>query len=270
MKEDKIREKYPNIETEEDFAKLCKMLKYKNYQRITALCALVLLALGALLGQINNKIALICVVAVVAVLGISQMLWGKHIDESFLARAGRKKVENRSVLDRETIQKSLKKDIVKQLWSDFITSEFIGLFCLIVWVLAFDKSDEKVPVLIFFGIIPCVAFAAIEIGAFIKIKKSKSKPLILLQTKVANRKKDSSLDTDSTRERYYFIFNCSEYGTLDYEVGINSYLSVMVGVDTYYLVVEKHRLSKNYKIAKIFSAEEYVLSPEFESIVRVI
>lgn len=273
MNEEKIREKYPNIKTEEEFDKLCKMLRYKNNEKVAILCACALLVLGAILYGLNLIIAIICMIAasVVWVIGVAR--WGRYIDNYFLATASRKKAENRFVLNQEILQKTLKKDIVKQLWSDFIASELIGLLCMIVWgfVLMFlGEEDAEIPVLVFFAMIPLVAFGILKIGAIIKIRKTKNTPYILLHTKVVDRKSISSSDPESSSENYYFTFNCADYGMLDCEVESSRYYSAFVGKDEYYLVIVKKRFSKKHRIAEIFSIEEYELSPELKRIVVVI
>lgn len=91
MKEEKIREKYPNIKTEEEFEKLCKMLRYKNNEKVAILCACALLVLGAILYGLNLIIAIICMVVAFVVWGIGSAHWGRYIDEFFLATASRKK-----------------------------------------------------------------------------------------------------------------------------------------------------------------------------------
>ena len=191
----------------------------------------------------------------------------------FSQQQAEKKVVNRTVLNQEIVQKTLKSYTVIQLWSDFVASEFVGLLCMIVWgfILMFlGEDDTEIPVLIFFVMIPLVAFGVLRIGAIIKRRKNKNTPYILLHTRVVDRKSVSSSDPESNSESYYFTFNCSNYGTLDYEVSSDSYHSVFIGRDAYYLVIEKKRFSKNYKIVEIFSAEEYELSPELKRIVVVI
>ena len=273
MKEEKLREKYPNIKNEEDFEKLRTILKRKNNKALAALCSLVLLVLGALLYRTNSIIAVICIVSAVVIWWLGESRWGKHIDEFFLAIARRKTVDNRVVLNQESVQQALKKYTIKEIWFDFIASELFGFLCMIVWcfILMFLGEDNiEIPALIFFVMIPLAAFGVFRIGAIIKRRKTKNAPYILLHTKVADRNVISSSDPESNSENYYFVFNCANYGMLDYEVSSYGYHSVFVGRDEYYLVVVKRRFSKKHKIATIFFAEEYVLSPELEKLVKTV
>lgn len=267
MKEEKIREKYPNIQTEEEFEKLCKMLKYKNNEKIAICCACVLLILGTILYRLNLIIAIICMVVsfVVWIIGVAR--WGRHIDEFFLATASRKRVEKRTVLTKKIFEKSLKKSIIKESFSDFMFSEIFGALCMIVCSLVLTLDTDSL--IIFFVLIPLAAFAILRICAIAKRRKIQNTTSILLHTKLIGRDSRTSLDENSS-ELYYFIFDCDNYGVLDYEVSKEGYHSAFVDEDSYYLVVVKKRFSKKYKIVEIFSTEEYELSPELEKTVRAI
>lgn len=273
MKEEKIREKYPNIETEEEFQKLRKMLRCRSYVKAVMLCAVVLLASGMALFRLNQMISLIFLVVAIIVGIISFVCREKCIDDYFLAIASRKKEGSRNVLKAGTIQKKLKKYTAGEILGDLFLSEIFGLLCMVAVgfiATSLGKGKGKVYESVFFVIIPLAAFGALRIGAIIKKRKTKNAPYILLHTKVANLGSCSSLDPESTSEDYYFMFNCAGYGTLNYQVSKNSHHSAFVGVDEYYLVIVKRRFSPKYKIVCIFSTEEYELSPELEKIVKVI
>ena len=273
MKEEKIRKKYPNIKTEEEYEKLCKMLKYKNNEIIATLCACALVLLGAILYTLNLIITFTCLIAgfVLRVIGVA--CWGRHIDEFFLATARRKKVENRTVLNQETVQKALKKSVIKELGFDLLASILVVFFCMVVWgfcLIGLDEGDTEIPVLVFFVIIPLMTFGIIRISTIIKRRITKNTEYILLCSKILSKNAVNSSDPESSSESYYFTFNCADYGKLDYEIDSNRYHTAFVGKDEYYMIVVKKRFSKKYQIVGIFSTEEYELSHALEKNIRVI
>ena len=267
MKEEKLREKYPNIKSEEDFEKLHQMLRNRNKEIIAVVCALALYLLGAGLYTINVVIAVICFVVGFALGAFGMVHWGGEVNEFFLAVARRKKVENRIVLNQEMIKKSLKKFAIKQLIGDLLTSVFVGFLCMIVWglfLLILDEGDTEIPVLVFFVIIPLIAFCIARIGAVIKRKSTKTSEYMLFCSKILSRQAVGSSDPESNSENYYFTFRCGKYGWIDYEIDSDRYHAAFVNKDEYYLVVVKKRFSKKHKIIDIFSTEEYTLSPALE------
>ena len=190
-----------------------------------------------------------------------------------IATASKKTVENRSVLNQETLQNALKKDNVKQHRTVLGVCEIIGIFCAMVWGLIVPNDDEvprSIIVLIFFVMIPLAAFGIFNIVTIFARRKTKNTSYILLHTKIAHAICIPPTDPEGGSESYYFYFDCANYGTLDYEVSSYSYDSAVIGRDAYYLVVAKKRFSKKYKIVRIFSDEYYELSPELERKVVVI
>lgn len=271
MKEEKIREKYPNIRSEEEYEKLNKMLKYQNNERVAMLWAVCSFLLGALLYKVNSIIAFVGIAMGFALWIIGTVCWGRHIDKFFVAKASRRKIENRVLLTHEEVNKSIRNFTIKKFFSDLVSSLLLGFFCMIVWGLYLtfaDEADTEVPVLLFFVIIPITFFAIIRICSYVKKRKSGSSDFLFIKTKLNSRKSIDSSDPESSSTSYYFTFRCMNYGELDFEVDSNSYHAASVGEDEYYVVVLKKRFSKKYEIAKIYSEEKYELSPELKQLVE--
>ena len=69
-----------------------------------------------------------------------------------------------------------------------------------------------------------------------------------------------------TKRKYFFIFDCADYGKLHYEVEKVHYEMAVVGRDEYYLIVVQGRFRKYYNIVSLFSTEEYTLSPDWRNV----
>lgn len=270
MNEEKIRAKYPNIQSEDEFDKLCRMLKFQKMSMLAMIFAVALLALGGLLYQLNSTIAIVCIL----VGGIGALIVSckrdKYIDEFFLATAMRRKVENRILLNSEIVRNAMRKFIAKQVRFDLITSGLFAFACGIVLVMLSEDGVQAFPFLLFFGANMMIVFGIIRLFTFISKRKTEKEGYHLLRAKIEGRRIIESSDAESSSENYYFEFDCADYGKLDFDVGRNDYYGALVGQDEYYLVVMRKRFSKKYNITCIFFADEHVLSPELEQMVNVI
>lgn len=107
MKAEKIRAKYPNLQTDEEYAKLEKMLIYHKYENIMGLGgSLLLLLCGFLLSYLLRSFwILLCAgVSMIFVSILAECLFGSHVDGVFIAKASRKT----GILTQEEIIKTVK------------------------------------------------------------------------------------------------------------------------------------------------------------------
>lgn len=104
---EKIRIKYPNLQTDEEYIKLEKMLIYSKYESIMGIGGPVLLLLcGFLLSYFLRSFwVLLCTgVGMILVSILAEHLFGSHVDNVFIAKASRKT----GILTREMISKAVK------------------------------------------------------------------------------------------------------------------------------------------------------------------
>lgn len=268
MKEEKIREKYPNIKTEEEFEALCKMLKQRNMARIVVLCGLTLICGLPLLG-LNS---LVCILAGLVLLYGGKVWLEKHVDEAFLAAASRKTDGNSIVLCQETVQQALRKYAVNQFWSDALLSVVAGLLSMSAtfFISVFsDIHDLDLPTSVFLVYIPLIIFGIVRTKTFVKRRNGEIESHVL-QVTLSEKYSKMSTDLESTAEEYYLKFDCGDYGKLKYKIGKAYYQLAVVDMDEYYLIVVKGRFGNYYKIVSIFTTDGYTLSPELEESVIVI
>lgn len=108
MKKENIRVKYPNLQTDEEYAKLEKMLIYHKYENIMGLGgSLLLLLCGFLLSYLLRSFwVLLCTgVSIIFVRILAEHLFGSHVDGVFIAKASRKT----GILTQEEITKTVKR-----------------------------------------------------------------------------------------------------------------------------------------------------------------
>ena len=171
------------------------------------------------------------------------------------------------VLSQESIQQTLKNYTGKRRRSDLFFSVFIGFLCAIFLnLILFNGGYDftNIFVLLIHVITPLVVFGMIRVGTILNRTKIKNSPYIILRAKITGCICTPPIDSGS--DNYYFVFDCTDYGSMLYEVSSYAYDSAVVDVDEYYLVVVKRRFSKKYEIVKIFSTEQYELSPALEKL----
>lgn len=281
MREDKIKEKYPNINSEEEYRKLCKILERKkklSNLMVSFIALFIVSVFAAVLSELIGGVILFTFPASLALLIIYAIQSSKFDNENkaFLSVARHKKVLKRNVLDRKVIMKKVNGFYIGESLLDIFKCIAIGVTSLVIGLVTFGiiNHGEEIPlgaVMILCVSAMAIYFIAMRIYTYIKRKSVKGEEYVLLHTKILSKHIEYDSDSDSTVEYCKFVFDCAEYGMLESGASDGRYYTASVGEDEYYLVlIKKLFSSKKYQIVGIFSTEEYELDPALEQSVRTI